>query len=352
MSDLKVVVVEDSDLVRAHIVNVLRAAPGFQVVGEARDGRTGVELCERLRPDVVTLDMMMPEMNGLQATEHIMAHCPTPILIVSASVNRGEMFKTYDALQAGAVEVMEKPNGHEAPGAWEQKLVATVKLVSRIAVITHPRAKLEGRPRAPLPLPERPQPKVAPGRHSLVVVGASTGGPNALAEVFRGLPRDFPLPILFVLHIGEPFARSFANWLSQRIRLPVRMATHGELVPPPGKSVVVMAPANRHLLVRGGRLWLSDEPERHGCRPAVDVLFESVSREYGSRAIAVLLTGMGRDGAAGMLAIRRAGGVTLAQDRGTSVVFGMPKEAIECGGAEQVVPLPQIAAALSKLTEP
>lgn len=355
---LRVVVVEDSDLVRTHIVHVLRATPGFEVVGEASDGRMGVELCERLRPDVVTLDMMMPGMNGLQATEHIMAHCPTPILIVSASVNRGEMMKTYDALQAGAVEVMEKPTGNEPPGVWEQKLVSSLRVVSRIAVITHPRAKLvEGRGRlpaaSPRPAASRParEPGVgtAEGRYSLVVVGASTGGPNALAEVFRVLPRDFPLPILFVLHIGEPFASSYADWLTQRVQVPVRMAVHGELVPPAGKGVVLMAPADRHLVVRGGRLWLNDEPERHGCRPAVDTLFESVAREVGGRALGVLLTGMGRDGAAGMLAIRRAGGMTLAQDQATSVVFGMPREAIECGGATRVLPLPELGPALVEL---
>lgn len=352
---LRVVVIEDSDIVRTHIVNVLRAQADFEVVGEASDGRLGLELCQRLRPDVVTIDMMMPGMNGLQATEHIMAHCPTPILIVSASVNRGEMFKTYDALQAGAVEVMEKPTGNEAPGVWEAKLASTLRLVSRIRVITHPRGRREGLRRPPSPTAgaggaaERRGEGAAPGRFSLCVVGASTGGPHALAEVFRVLPADFPLPILFVLHIGEPFARSYADWLAQRVRLPVRMVTHGEVLPAPGQGVVLMAPADQHLKVRGGRLWLTDEPERHGCRPAVDVLFESAARELGSRTLAVLLTGMGRDGAAGMLAIRRTGGMTLAQDQSTSVVFGMPKEAIDMGAAVRVLPLPELGPALAEL---
>jgi len=343
---MRVLVVEDSDIVRTHMVGVLRASPGIEVVGEARDGKTGVELCQRLRPDVVTLDMMMPGMNGLQATEHIMAHCPTPILIVSASANRGALFRTYDALQAGAVEVMEKPTGLETPGAWEEKLVRTLRLVSRIAVITHPKGRLERRSEA---LESEVAPTGGAMRYRLVVVGASTGGPTALAEVFRVLPADFPLPLLFVLHIGEPFAQSYAEWLQTRVRLPVRMARDGEPLPPRGKGVVLMAPAGRHLTLRAGTLQLSDGPERHGCRPSVDTLFESCARELGRHSLGVLLTGMGRDGAAGMLAIRQAGGVTLAQDQATSVVYGMPKEAVAVGGASRVLPLNALGAAVNAL---
>src|SRR5690606_26214352 len=224
----------------------------------------------------------------------------------------------------------------EGPGVWEEKLVRTLRLVSRIAVITHPKGRLERRQEA---LEADISSTGGALRYRLVAVGASTGGPTALAEVFRVLPADFPLPILFVLHIGEPFAQSYAEWLQTRVRLPVRLARDGEPLPPRGKGVVLMAPAGRHLSVRGGRLQLSDGPERHGCRPSVDTLFESVARELGRNALGVLLTGMGRDGAEGMVAIRRAGGFTLAQDQASSVVFGMPKEAIALGGATRVMPL-------------
>lgn len=343
---VRVLVVEDSATVRRAIVEVLRSAPDLEVVGEAVNGLEGIRLCQELRPDVVTLDMMMPVMNGLAATEHIMAHCPTPILVLSASTNRGEAFNTYDALAAGAVDVMEKPLGALDDGTWSARLLSTVRLVSRIPVITHPRGK-----RAPAPQQgtiTTPVPAAA-NAHQLVVLGASTGGPNALAGVLRGMPPDFPLPILFVLHIGAPFGASFAEWLDHHTPLRVQVAEDGQPLPRPGQGRVIMAPPDFHMVVRGGRIWLNQGPERHSCRPSVDVLFESVAREIGGGTIGCLLTGMGRDGASGLLAIRRAGGVTMAQDEATSVVYGMPREAIANGGAERALPLGEIAPALVKL---
>jgi two-component system chemotaxis response regulator CheB len=183
----------------------------------------------------------------------------------------------------------------------------------------------------------------------VVAIGASTGGPAALSQLLRALPRNFPLPILLVLHIGEAFALPFSDWLSCQVGLPVFTATEGMPLPEVGRPVVIMAPADRHLVLRQGLLRLSNAPERHSCRPSVDPLFESVAAELGSRSIGVLLTGMGRDGAAGLLAIRQAGGVTLAQDEATSVVFGMPREAIRLGAAQLVLPLPRIAPTLVQL---
>ena len=198
--------------VRKRHIEVLAADPGIEVVGEAEDGKQAIELCLQTRPDVITMDMMLPMMSGLSATEYIMAHCPTPILVVSASINRGELFKIYEALAAGAVDVLEKPTGTEAPGAWERRFIAMVKLVARIRVITHPRARLAGlaahKPatlRVPFPSPNRL------GHCEVVAIGASTGGPGAVLEVLRGLPADFSLPILLVLHINEPFGTAFAD---------------------------------------------------------------------------------------------------------------------------------------------
>src|SRR5262245_61842966 len=204
MAKIRVVVAEDSLTVRKRLVDVLSEDPGLEVVGEAADGKRAIELCTSLRPDVMTCDMMMPGLSGLAVTEYVMAYCPTPILIVSASMNRGEVFRTYDALAAGAVDVLDKPAGDEQADEWERRFVATVKLVARIRVITHPKGRLS--PWAAAAAEPTPGPFSAlRTRQSLVAIGASTGGPSALVDILRGLPRDYPLPILLVLHIGAPF---------------------------------------------------------------------------------------------------------------------------------------------------
>jgi two-component system chemotaxis response regulator CheB len=342
---IRVLIVEDSLTVRKYLCEVLAGHADIEVVGEAHDGKQAIELCQALRPDVVTMDMMLPVMTGLGATEYIMAHCPTPILIVSSSVNRGEAFKTYEALAAGALDVLDKPSGTEADSAWEQKFVSTIKLISRVRVITHPRARLADVGRLPAP---RPAPPKLPGSaaRTLIAIGASTGGPGALVAILRALPAPFPLPLLLVLHIAEPFGSAFAGWLDAQTAHRVSFAREGERVDQ-AAGRVVMAPPDRHVVVQHGRLHLTHEAERHSCRPSVDVMFESVAREYGAAAVGCLLTGMGRDGAAGLLALRRAGGLTIAQDEASCVVYGMPREAVLLGGAAMVLPLADIGPTLA-----
>lgn len=351
MTRIRILVVDDSLTVRRRLSEVLAADLSLEVVGEAEDGKQAIELCQRLRPDIVTMDMMLPLMSGLAATEYIMAHCPTPILIVSSSTNRGELFKTFEALAAGAVDVLEKPPGDERNEIWEHRLVATVKLVSRIRVITHPRARLGAlghlRPDLSAPMMS-PSPTIDSRRYEIVVIGASTGGPGAIVEILRTLVLPFPLPFLFVLHIGEPFGAAFAEWLDGQAGVMVSYPRDGDLVTAKAGQVI-MAPPDSHLVVERGRLRLTDAPPRHSCRPSVDVLFESIAHEYGAAAIAAVLTGMGRDGAAGLLAVRRAGGFTIAQDEASSVVYGMPREAVMLGAVDHELPLARIGPALSRL---
>jgi two-component system chemotaxis response regulator CheB len=342
---IQVLVVDDSTTVRQRLIEVMGTDPELVVVGQAGDGKEAVELCLKLRPDVITMDMALPIMSGLDAIEQIMAHRPTPILIVSSSTNRGELFQTYQALAAGAVDVLEKPAGDETDEVWETRFLSTLKLVARIRVITHLRGRLGLRAGADAILSPAAAP---PQSFSVATVGASTGGPAAIVEVLRVLPPDFPLPVLLVLHLGAPFGASFAEWLDGQVGVRVAFATDGEPIEgPPGR--VLMAPPDQHLTVQGGHLHLGTGPERHSCRPSVDVLFESIAREMGGATAACLLTGMGRDGAAGLLAIRRAGGFTIAQDEATSVVYGMPREAVLLGAADRVLPLHEIGPALAAL---
>jgi two-component system chemotaxis response regulator CheB len=345
---IRVLVVEDSATVRNRLTDILRGQPDLEVVGEAEDGKRAIELCQQTRPHVITMDMMMPLMSGLAATEYIMAYCPTPILVVSASINRGELFKIYEALAAGAVDVLEKPTGLEADGAWERRFIATVKLVARIRVITHPRARLGlARQRTASAAPPLGAASAKRG-YQIAAIGASTGGPGAILDILRSLPAQFRTPILLVLHINEPFGTAFADWLDAQTNRHVVYARDGmPLVSLVGQ--VAVAPSDRHMIVRDGRLRLTDDAERHSCRPSVDVLFESVAAEYGRDAAACLLTGMGRDGALGLLKIREAGGFTIAQDETTSVVYGMPREAIILGAAMQVLPLGEIGQRLAAL---
>lgn len=364
---LRVLVVEDSITVRKAIVGVLRDDPGFEVVGEAATGEEGVALCRRLKPDVITVDMVLPRMSGVDVTAEVMGWQPTPILVVSASMNRGESFRTFEALSAGAMDVLDKPGADRSMREWGVELRQRLRLISRVAPVTHLRSRAH---RADLPpaggaapevtgsrRPSAPAPRAAPGVAmepasgppiEVIAVGASTGGPTALQKVLQGLPRAGSPPVLLVLHITELFAAPLAAWLQETTGWPVRVAAGGERLDALAGQAR-LAPSSSHLGVREGRLRLIDGPERHSCKPSVDVLFESVAATHGGRALGCLLTGMGRDGAAGLRAMRDAGAFTIAQDEATSVIYGMPAAAVELGGACEQLPLDAIGPRLGAI---
>ena len=338
MRTIRVLVADDSMTVRKRLIQTLSADPALEVIAEAIDGRSAAELCQRLRPDVITMDVMMPVMDGVTATEYIMANCPTPILMVSASSNRGQSLQTFDALAAGAIDVLDKAAGVEPEGMWERELIAAVKMVSRIKPIQ--RSSVNRRSRG---LVVTTAPVLEKDEAAIVAIGASIGGPSAIAKILSQMPADFPLSILLVIHIAPEFSDSLVQWIAKLSDLKVRVAVDGEPIPRPRHAEIVMPPPDRHLTVNQGRLRVNKTPQRHLCRPSIDELFESVARECGSQAIACLLTGMGKDGAAGLLAVRKNGGQTIAQDEASSTVFGMPCEAIALNAAQIVAPLADVA---------
>ena len=247
--------------------------------------------------------------------------------------------------------MLEKPTGEQSDRQWEADVPADHQ-AGLADQGDHPSAGPAGRQGEPRSEPDALPAPAEPGPYRCVAIGASTGGPGAVVRILQGLPADFPLPILLVIHIGAPFGVAMAEWLDTLLADPGGHRRTASRCRRSGQPQVILAPPDRHLVVRGNRLWTTADPERHFCRPSVDVLFESLARELGDAAIACLLTGMGRDGAQGLLAIRRAGGMTLAQDEESCVVFGMPREAIQLKAACSVLPLEEMAPSLLELARP
>ncbi len=341
MSCLRVLLAEPVRGEPSRLARALRSAPDVDVVGEAPDGAHAVALAARLRPDVIALDVRLAAPDTRPVVQQIMTSSPTPILLLGSPTSLPE--EDDPLLAAGAVDLLRRPTGLEPPGTWESRLVHALRMAARVRVLTHPRLRLVamGAPAHPPVLPKAPR-----GRYRAIAIGASTGGPGAVSEVLRALPADYPLPILLVLHVGDGGGIPLTAWLDGRSPLRVSLARDGDRLPEYGRGGVFVAPPDHHLSVAGGRLRLSTGAPRHSCRPSVDVLFESVAQDLGSEVVACLLTGMGRDGGEGLLAVRRAGGTTLVQDQITSTIFGMPRHAIALGAAQRVLPLSEIGGAV------
>jgi two-component system chemotaxis response regulator CheB len=331
---VRVLVVDDSATVRRMLAELLARDPGIEVVGQEADGRAAVAAVKALLPDVVTLDLMMPRMDGIEAVRAIMTERPTPIVVLSGASNRGAL-RTFDALAAGAIDAVEKPQHGLSDAAWAASFVETVKIAARVKVVPHLHPQVQ-----PAPLPEI-VPAQGHGAPRLVALGASTGGPTAVAHVLGSLGSRFPLPILVVVHLHPAFGQALVDWLGTVAPQRVGWVTHGAALSALQPRVYV-APADAHVVVTPSALHLERGPDLHGVRPSVDRTFLTLAAHHGSSVVAGLLTGMGRDGAAGLLALRRAGARTVVQDEATSVVWGMPGEAARLGAAEEVLPLERI----------
>ena len=333
---IRVLVVDDSLVMRTLLTTLIASAPDMEVVGSAPDAERARALIKTAQPDVLTLDVQMPKMDGLEFLEKLMRLHPMPVVMVSAFTQAGSE-TTLKALELGAVDFISKPRAETALSLTEY----TQELLDKL------RAAKSARLRRPARAPEtavRPAGRRGPDRGKVVVLGASTGGTEAIKEVLLGMPADCP-PILIVQHMPENFTASFAARLDHLCAPTVREAAGGEK---PAPGTVYIAPGHSHLyLVRGagGQLVtaLSREAPVNRHRPSVDVLFESAAALLGPQAVGVLLTGMGKDGAQGLLHLRQAGAHTLAQDEASCVVYGMPREAFMIGAAAEVVPLDQMA---------
>lgn len=342
---ISVLVAEDSAAARMLLVHLLESDPQIRVVGAVSDGEAALDFVKEHKPDVVLMDIHMPGLDGFEATRRIMETQPVPIVICSATTDTGDVVITFRSMEAGAVACIQKPVGqkHADFETLAANLRETVKLMSEVKVVRRwPRSRLPSRPAA-----RGVELKPAPAEVKLIGIGASTGGPPLLETILAGLPKDFPVPILIVQHIAPGFLPGLAEWLNQTTGFRVHVAGYGT-VPLPGH--VYLGPDGFQMgISTSGRILLTKEEPVNGLRPAVSYLFRSLAEVSGPHALGVLLSGMGRDGAAELKLMRDKGAITIAQDEESSVVHGMPGVAIELGGATHVLPADKIAAALVTL---
>ncbi len=338
MSKIRVLIVDDSAIVRKLLAEALSGHDDLEVVGTAPDPFVARDKILALKPDVLTLDIEMPRMDGLTFLKKLMHYQPMPVVVIS-SLGQAGCQTTLDALRLGAVEVLAKPGGPYSVGELRMDLAAKVRAAAA--------ARLR---RAPQPAPAKPEPPPpAPAHNSsaVIAIGASTGGTEAIQEVLTRLPGNCP-GIVITQHIPPVFSLHFANRLNELCPMEVKEARDGDML---SAGRVLIAPGNFHMILRksangGFRVTVQDGPRVCYQRPSVDVMFSSVAESAGARAIGVILTGMGSDGARGMLKMKEAGARTIAQDEESCVVFGMPKEAIRMGAADQVTPLNRVPAAI------
>ncbi len=344
---IKVLIVDDSAIARECIRSILAQDPQIEVVGTAGSGKEALAFIEHQKPDIILMDMSMPGMDGLDATRQIMETKPVPIIIVTGSCDPDSVSSSFGAMEAGAVTILDKPKviGHPDHVVTANQLIQAIKSMSQVHVVRR-------WPRNRTVKTEVQSNDVLPVRLSgiqLVAIGASTGGPIVLSTILKGLPNDFSVPLLIVQHIAPGFVDGLVEWLNQHSAVPISMAKHGEALLP-GRGY--MAPDGVHLgVAEGNRAFLSHAEPMNGLRPAVSYLFTSVADLLGPAAIGVLLTGMGKDGAPELKILKDRGAITIAQDESSSVVHGMPGEAIKLGGATYVLPPEKIARTLVALVQ-
>jgi two-component system chemotaxis response regulator CheB len=334
---IKVLIVEDSIVAQQLLTHILNGDPEIQVIGTASNGAEAIKFVSKTKPDVITMDFYLPDVNGLQVAREIMETRPVPIIIVSATWTADQYSEAFSLMEAGAVGTVKRPPGpgHSEHEVLAQQLKQLVKSMSEIKVVRRS-SKYKAKQFEVAQIPYMV--------HRLVAIGASTGGPPVLDTILSALPADYPYPILIVQHIADGFLDGLVNWLQPKCKLKIGIASQGAKLE---IGHVYIAPDHHHLGVsQQERILLSDAEPEHGIRPSICFLFRCVAQNYGSRAIGILLTGMGKDGAEGLQLMRSKGAITIAQDKDTSAVFGMPNEAIKLGAAQFILPPDKIAQSL------
>jgi two-component system chemotaxis response regulator CheB len=342
---IKVLIVDDSKVIQEFLAHLLSSDPDIQVVGFANSGYEAIELVKIKKPDVITMDIHMPGMDGYEATRKIMETYPTPIVIVSGSSNKKEVTNTFRLLEVGALAVVIRPPGFEHPhfATSRKELIQTVKLMSEVKVVRlFPRSRKEQiKPLRSVQTFENDLKRI-----QVIAIGASTGGPMALQLILSRLPADLPVPVLIVQHIAAGFVKGFLEWLSATSGIKLKIAEDRE---PISAGTGYIAPDNFHMgISRGSKIDLSNQPPENGLKPSASYLFRSVAQYFGPNALGVLLTGMGKDGAYELKAMKDKGALTLVQNEESSVVFGMPGEALRIGAADQALSPEKIAEILAK----
>ncbi|BAH38381.1 MAG TPA: chemotaxis response regulator protein-glutamate methylesterase [Gemmatimonas aurantiaca] len=354
---VRVLIAEDSATLRDLLRSILETDPDIVVVGEARTGAEAVHLAVELEPDLIMMDVHMPVMDGLEATREIMTRRPTPIIIVSSSSSGDDVSLPLQAVLGGALMLVRKPDDPTSSDfdTRQSHLLTMVKALSQVKVVRRAAgfARASGVHRViPGQADAATTARVAlhRGPVRVVTIAASTGGPAAIARVLRALPADYPVPILIVQHIALGFGVGFVDWLATICPLAVRIARHGER--PVGGTVYVAPDDSQFGLQVDGTIHIDASPAVGGFRPSATVLFESAARAHGAAVVSVILTGMGSDGVDGLRAVRAARGLVIAQDEASSVVYGMPREAVAAGTVDHVLPLDEIASMLMTLKGP
>lgn len=352
-AEIRVLIVDDSSFLRRTLPSLLESDPDIKVIGTACDGQQGLDMAKRLRPDVITLDVLMPVMDGLTALKRIMSEVPTPVLMVSSLTTRGSR-QTVEALSLGAVDYLPKPSG---PSSLDIDRIKK-EFIHKIKTV------------ASAKIPSRVKPHIGSGKIvssygpivfdaprsqniRLVAIAASTGGPAALQVLLSGIPENFPAGMVIIQHIAKGFTSALAERLNNTVPLEIRVCEDFERIRP---GSVLLAPTGRHLRVKhiegGFYATLTVDPADTLYRPSADILFSSIAKECGAQTCAVIMTGMGRDGAHGIKEIKAAGGITMAQDETSSVIFGMPGAAIKTGGVDRIVPLNYLAQEIRRVVAP